>query len=240
LPIAYVFEAKQGLGSARNAGLAHARGEIIAMTDDDCIVDADWIAKICQEFAADPRLGLIGGRVELYDDRDLPVGIRTSRVRQVFDPVSLFNLIVGCNMAFRRSAVDLVGSFDPHFGAGSKLHSAEDCDFIYRTAGAGFNVMYCPDPLVYHHHGRRTPEERDKLVRSYRIGRGAFYAKHILQNDRRVLRMAYWEARGLLRAIAGNLVHLKAATAEFRALQHIGMGLIAYPWALFRAHAPGP
>src|SRR6266852_75843 len=38
----YLFEPNQGLSHARNAGIAEARGEIIAFTDDDVTVDPVW------------------------------------------------------------------------------------------------------------------------------------------------------------------------------------------------------
>jgi GT2 family glycosyltransferase len=238
IPIVYVFEGRQGLARARNAGLRHARGEIIAMTDDDCIVDPDWIAEICKEFAADPALGLVGGRIELYDALDLPLTIRTSRERQRLDLPSTFRLIFGCNMAIRRSTFDRIGVFDPHFGAGSSLQSVEDSDLIYRTAKAGFGVVYCPNILVYHHHGRRTERERDKHIRSCRVGRGAFYAKYIFQNDHQVIRLAYWEIRALLRDIIRNLLRLKAASVETKNLLQVATGMLAYPWVVLRSRRP--
>ena len=205
------------------------------MTDDDCIVEPGWIAEIWREFAADSALGLIGGRVELYDLQDLPVGIRTSRERQNFEPLSLFNHVIGCNMAFRRSTIDQVGTFDGRFGAGSKLQSAEDSDFVFRTAKTGIKVVYCPDIVLYHHHGRRTAQQRDTLFRSYRIGRGAFYAKHILQSDRRVLRLAFWEMHGLLRNIIGNIARFRETSAEIHGLFDVSLGMIAYARAYLGA-----
>ena len=44
----YLFEPQQGKSLAVNKGIAKATGGIIAMTDDDCIVDPEWIATILQ------------------------------------------------------------------------------------------------------------------------------------------------------------------------------------------------
>src|SRR5690242_18447539 len=46
----YVFESKQGLSYARNAGILAARGDIIAFTDDDVRVSPEWVQVVAQAF----------------------------------------------------------------------------------------------------------------------------------------------------------------------------------------------
>src|ERR1044072_3731378 len=50
----YVFEPKQGIAHGRNAGIAAAKGDIIAFTDDDVVVTDNWIATIKQAFDENP------------------------------------------------------------------------------------------------------------------------------------------------------------------------------------------
>src|SRR5215468_10996481 len=47
-PLRYIFESQQGQSFARNRGIAEARGEIIAFTDDDVIPEKNWISYIWQ------------------------------------------------------------------------------------------------------------------------------------------------------------------------------------------------
>lgn len=42
----YFFEKQQGKSFALNRGLNEARGEILAMTDDDCRLDKNWLVSI--------------------------------------------------------------------------------------------------------------------------------------------------------------------------------------------------
>jgi glycosyltransferase involved in cell wall biosynthesis len=63
----YLLESRQGKSIALNAGLRAATGEILVFTDDDCIPDPKWLATIAREFASVPSLGVLGGRVELFD-----------------------------------------------------------------------------------------------------------------------------------------------------------------------------
>src|SRR5215211_3933038 len=46
----YVLEPKQGNAHARNAGIEHAKGAIIAFIDDDVIVESNWLTTLKQAF----------------------------------------------------------------------------------------------------------------------------------------------------------------------------------------------
>src|SRR5690606_12357256 len=61
--IHYVLERQQGLAHGRNAGVAVARGPLIAFTDDDVRVSPDWVREIVRAFERYPEAWFIGGRV---------------------------------------------------------------------------------------------------------------------------------------------------------------------------------
>jgi glycosyltransferase involved in cell wall biosynthesis len=183
-PVKYFFEPKKGLSNARNLGLKEALGDIIIFTDDDCIVDRNWLMEIFAEFQSDPNLMVLGGRVELYNHKDKPVTLYPLTQRRKFTSSSqIFVLLPGCNMSFRKSVFRDIGKFDINFGAGKKIPSAEDSDFFYRAFRKNFKMVYSPDVLIYHNHGRRNDGEVKKLLKGYVIGQGAFYCKYILKKD---------------------------------------------------------
>ena len=184
---------------ARNAGIKASTGDLVIFTDDDCFVAGTWLTEILSKYRENPDLAGAGGRVELYDERDLPITVRTSLDPAVATVQNIFSLIPGCNMSFRRSTFAEVGLFDGAFGAGTRLRSAEDSDFIYRVLKAGLRVEYFPSITVFHAHGRRTAEQAQRLSRNYVIGRGSFYFKHALSRDKPILKQAYWELRDLTR-----------------------------------------
>jgi hypothetical protein len=198
--VRYVLETQQGLSFARNRGIQESKGTVIAFTDDDCIVDPNWISALWREFVASPDVAVLGGRVDLYSPEDKPVSIRplTNRVRYT-DPGQIYGLIIGCNLAVRRDAVTLIGRFDPALG-GTKGVTADDIEFVYRAMRRGLGVLYTPEPRVFHNHGRRLPKELKALARSYTKGRGALFCKYILKGDRTILRHAWWEIRAQLKA----------------------------------------
>lgn len=230
IPVTYVLEQRQGASYARNAGLRAARGEIVAMTDDDCIVDRDWLMSLWREFQSDPTLGMVGGRLELYNKEDLPISIRTSMDRMPFVPGAFNQHVVGANLAIRRSVMTTIGLFDNHFGPGSLLLSADDWDFVHRAYRAGIKILYSPDLIVYHDHGRRGARDLAKLRRAYAVGRGAFYFKHILRGDADAMRLAYWDVRRLLtRALIGR-ESVKAPTDNLRQVCYLARGALTYQW----------
>jgi hypothetical protein len=212
VPIAYHFEPRQGLSHARNAALANARYDIVAFTDDDCLFGSDWLQNIADEFTGDAQLAILGGRVEAGPG--LPAELSTRRGRERVEVKSLTDIrrnLIGCNMALKRSLLRDVGIFDTRLGAGTPCKAGEDSDYIYRALRDGRRILYSPNVLIEHHHDR-TDENSVRAVRgNYLMGRGAFYAKHLLRFDGYVARHAYWELRGLFRRSErrsfGNLSH---------------------------------
>jgi glycosyltransferase involved in cell wall biosynthesis len=63
LPISRVYEAAPGLSNARNSGVAAAQGAYILWTDDDVIIDPDWIRAYVAAFETFPEAALFGGKI---------------------------------------------------------------------------------------------------------------------------------------------------------------------------------
>ncbi len=199
-PVRYIFEAKQGLACARNRGIREANHPLLAFTDDDCLVDQNWMASILDEFAADSSLSILGGKVELADPEDRPIAIRLhSDKTEVASIGQLLALMIGCNMTFARGVFARIGLFDPKFGKGTRIGSFEDIDLLYRALKSGLKIAFSPRALVYHDHGRRAKDSVESVNDEYVKGRGAFYCKHILRGDKQILKLSYWEILRLVR-----------------------------------------
>jgi len=227
LPIRQTYEPMPGLGAARNRGIRESSGAIIAFTDDDIFPAADWLCVLAREFSADPQLSGLGGRVELHNPLDLPLTLRTSRERfQMIRTWSLLNGIPGCNMAFRREVIAATGGFDPDFGAGAPLVSAEDIEFIFRAIRRDFKLIYSPDLLVTHDHGRRTQAQASSLTRSYLIGRGAMYYKHVIKLDSEMIKMSGREVLFTLRQLFIDFMHLRLPRRAARTLYLLAAGAL--------------
>jgi glycosyltransferase involved in cell wall biosynthesis len=186
----------RGVSYARNAGWQSAKSDIVAYIDDDCYPVEDYLDAVFDCFSEDPRLGFVGGRILLYDPSDRRITIQESLERRSFPPNSFISpgVIQGANLAFRRAALKAVGGFDPWFGAGA-LFTGEEAELLARISAAGWTGAYDPAPLVYHHHGRKTAFDEFWLMRSYDRGRGAYYAKCILNKTMRQVYVRNWLLR---------------------------------------------
>lgn len=157
----YVFEVKQGLSNARNAGIRAARGEVIAFTDDDVIVDTGWLLNLTRSLLDRSWAGS-GGRTLPLKSVDLPCWLALSgpyslagAVAALFDkgdePAELDQPPFGANMAFRKEMFQNYGYFRPDLGRRpGSLISNEDTEFCKRLMGAGQRLSYVPDAVVYH------------------------------------------------------------------------------------------
>ncbi|MCC2670544.1 MAG: glycosyl transferase family 2 [Armatimonadetes bacterium] len=203
--IRYHHLTKAGLSRAYNAGMTASDGELLAFTDDDCIVPSDWLAQIAAAFAGDPEAGLIYGQVliptSLREDvaagnivPALPIPRRERLSRR--DGFKVFGM--GANMAIRRSLLEHVKGFDEALGGGGPLRSSQDFDFAYRTYRSGMAILLVPEVWV-DHYGVRTRAQWPATLEAYGIGDGAFYGKHVRCGDTRA---AWLLAKTLLRSWA--------------------------------------
>jgi len=157
IDIKNIFEGTQGLSYARNAGLERATGKLIAFTDDDVIVDRQWLANISRAFASSDAW-CIGGKILPIWSRPKPKWLSKrihyalalldygDEVKEMTSP-SLW----GANMSFRAAVFDSYGRFDTSLGRkGGNLVSGEETELMKKILGDEKRVLYVPDIVVKH------------------------------------------------------------------------------------------
>lgn len=159
-PLRYLSEREQGRSPALNAGIRAARGDVIVTTDDDVRVEADWLT---HAGTALDRFGCdyVGGRVLPIWGGPRPAWLSEHGGRH-WGVIALLDYgsepmewgaraPLGVNMAFRRSAFERAGLFDPHTGrkAGTLL-GQEVREWCIRARAAGLRGLYAPDLTLRH------------------------------------------------------------------------------------------
>jgi glycosyltransferase involved in cell wall biosynthesis len=187
-PVRYVKEERPGLDWARNRGIAEARHEIIAFTDDDARPDRGWLRGIAAGFA-DPEIMAVSGLVapaELETEAQIQFELGYGGMLQHLhsfksdgSKLSTRELLwasnygVGANMAFRRQVFAEVGNFDPALDVGTPTRGAGDIEMFHRILAKGYATFYEPRAFVWHLH-RRSGEALSKQLQDNGRGFGAY------------------------------------------------------------------
>jgi glycosyltransferase involved in cell wall biosynthesis len=209
-PVQTIVQQGRGVSIAKNIGWRASKSPIVVTIDDDCYPAEDYLDRVFERFSSDPKLGFLGGRILLHDPTDRRITIQES-LEPLYFPSGSFiapGLIQGANVTYRRAALAEVGGFDPWFGAGA-LYSGDELELMARISAAAWNGAYDPKPVVYHHHGRKTANDEWRLQRWYDRGRGAYYAKCILNREMRNVYAKNWlltRRHNSLRTIAREMV----------------------------------
>jgi glycosyltransferase involved in cell wall biosynthesis len=209
----YIPSRTKGLSSARNIGMQNAAGDIVAYTDDDCYMPADWLSKMKQGFDKDPQICIEFCNVKAgsYDTSSgfIPEYNRTGELILKSTKDKLQARGIGAGMAVRKSTVQSLGSFDEWLGAGGHFPSCEDGDMALRAILAGYYVLETDSTYVVHE-GYRTWQQGKQLARRNWVGIGAAYVKP--------LRCGRWDA---LNVVLYESVDMALGNA-FRAMLRIG------------------
>ncbi|MCO4255852.1 glycosyltransferase [Pseudarthrobacter cellobiosi] len=186
-----------GLSQARNTGLRHAQGDIVAYTDDDVVVDEAWLREIATGFERMPGTACVTGLVpagELrspaqgyFDDRVSWSKSVAPKVYSFADPPQELPKFPFCPGAFgtganfaldRRTALSL-GGFDNALGVGTRTGGGEDIDMFTRVIIEGYSLVVQPSAIVWHRH-RDGLDDLSAQARGYGSGLGAWLTKILL------------------------------------------------------------
>lgn len=179
----HFYECKtHGPAAARNVGVTHSRGEIVAFTDADCVADHHWLESIAKVFKDETTAG-IGGLIEPYKVETHPEWLTVqfdllSQEREMQERPCSPPFPITANAAYRKRVLEEVGPFDEGLLVG------EDADMGWRVVWAGGNLCYCPEAKV-RHRTRATFSGLYKQLFTYGMGTVALFKKHRSHFNRR-------------------------------------------------------
>jgi GT2 family glycosyltransferase len=138
----------RGLSSARNTGWQAATGEIVAYLDDDAYPDPDWLTHLAATFLRSAHVGVGGPNIAPPGDGKIAkcVALAPGNPTHVMLTDREAEHIPGCNMAFRRAALEAIGGFDPRFRI-----AGDDVDVCWALRERGGTLGFSPAAVVWHH-----------------------------------------------------------------------------------------
>jgi GT2 family glycosyltransferase len=180
-----------GRASGVNRGVERATTRFVAITDDDCLVGADWVERLDRRLS-ECSDAIITGRVA--GDSETVMFVLTDCEPSVQRwPRLRFDRLVGANMGIAKNLLDRLGGLDED----GCVRTAEDGEFAYRALRRGVPIVYAPE-LVVTHIGWRNELQRVEQYASYARSQGGFYGKYLRRGD---LFIALRTAVHLLRAV---------------------------------------
>lgn len=168
-----IFEDRGTISYARDIGVQDARGEFIAFTDADCVVDINWLRNLIKHFGDKEVMSVGGPNITPEDDTEFVrcvgdvlfflskpgarYGLNVDEVIEIFHNPT-------CNVMYRRWVLEAVGGFN------HDLITCDDEELDYRIGELGHRILYTPDAIVYHYR-RSTWKKFMKQAYNYGIGR---------------------------------------------------------------------
>lgn len=172
--IRYLYQSNKGPAAARNLGISQSRADIVAFSDNDCVLSPSWTRDMLAAHKAYPEAAAIGG-VTKVDTANIK-----SAVSQSLSDGAIETDISGtreviffptCNVSFKRKYIA-----NEAFNELFPYPAGEDLEFLWRIFKKGRRFIYKQDIEVFHN---CHPDLMSFLKQAYLYGRGNYLVQYI-------------------------------------------------------------
>jgi glycosyltransferase involved in cell wall biosynthesis len=181
LPVRRLFETRQGLSYARNCALSAVSGELVLWTDDDALVEPNWLKAYVEASLRWPDAAYFGGKIKPLFDKEPPSEfpknsllfsgiLMTRNFGEEERPFRREEVPYGANMAIRQW-VFKKWRFNPNLGVVGDSHiRGEESDFFLKLRREGLEGIWVPNSIVFH--PISTERMSEKYIWEYLYGYG--------------------------------------------------------------------
>ncbi len=172
--IRYIHQENKGLSVARNTGISAATGMVVAFTDSDCRADEDWLHYLIGDLLSGDFAAVGGHNFLPPEDSWIAAAVMASPggPAHVMLTDREAEHIPGCNMAFYKWALEVIGGFDPIY-----RKAGDDVDVCWRLQQAGHRIGFSPAGFVWHYR-RSTVKAYLKQQAGYGEAEALLLTKH--------------------------------------------------------------
>jgi glycosyltransferase involved in cell wall biosynthesis len=184
------------ISRGRNVAIGAATNDVLALTDADCVLEADWLERLLEplERGADVSMGFYRPISETFLQACM-AAVNLPDAEDV-DPDRF--MPSGRSVAFTRAAIDAAGGYPEWLDIGEDMY----VDLAWRRLG--LEMGFAPDAIA---NWRLRPTLRETWIQYFRYARGDAIAG--MYPDRHALRFGVysaglyaWSTRGALRKVA--------------------------------------
>ena len=171
------LHSEPGLSQARNVGLSHANGDVLAIPDDDCWYPRDLLSVIDEWFRRNREYAVISAISR--DEHGSSVGPNWPQAPTEVTRLLLWRCPISTTIFLRRELTRAVGDFNQMLGVGanSPYQSGEETDYLLRALDHGFRIWYEPS-VVVHHPKLHSLDRLRTTTYSYALGSGYVMGTH--------------------------------------------------------------
>ncbi len=181
------FNKNLGFAKANNIGVKAARGKYVALLNNDCLVDKNWLKELVTAAEKDKKIFAVNSKIVLYNTKKIQnAGIMVfhdgygrdigaivkyqSQDYEIdngqYDKETKIYAACGAAVLFRKQIFDEIGYLDEDF-----FMYYEDVEISERARLHGYYIIYCPKAIVYHHHALSSIEWSPKFIFNTEKGR---------------------------------------------------------------------